>query len=113
MIYLVRVKCTGRVDVSDILQALRDGADGVGIYACHKGECDFETGNLVAERHVNAVKFMLQRSGFDPDRVGIFFMSAAEIDRFMRATNEFVAKIKALPPNPLKMDKARGLNVVI
>jgi F420-non-reducing hydrogenase iron-sulfur subunit len=107
------VKCTGRVDMSDSLQALRDGADGVGIYACHKGECDFETGNYVAERHVDAVKAMLKRSGFDPGRVGMFFMSAAEIDRFLRATNEFVAKIKALPPNPLKKDKARGLHVVM
>ncbi|MEX2718600.1 MAG: hydrogenase iron-sulfur subunit [Candidatus Sigynarchaeota archaeon] len=109
----MRVKCTGRVDMSDILQALRDGADGVGIYSCHKGECDFENGNVVAERHVNAVKFMLQRSGFNPDRVGQFFMSAAEIDRFLRATNEFVAKIKALPPNPLKKDRGRGLQVVM
>lgn len=99
--------------MSDILQALRDGADGVGIYACHKGECDFETGNHVAERHVDAVKLMLGRAGFDPARVGIFFMSAAEIDRFLRSTNEFVARIKALPPNPLKRDEARGLQVLI
>jgi F420-non-reducing hydrogenase iron-sulfur subunit len=113
VIYLVRVKCTGRVDMADMLQALRDGADGVGIYACHKGECDFETGNIVAERHVDAVKFMLQRAGFDPSRVGIFFMSAAEIDRFLRATNEFVARIRALPPNPLKKDEARGLSIKI
>lgn len=113
MIYLVRVKCTGRVDTSDILQALRDGADGVGIFGCHKGECDFETGNYVAERHVNAVKFILAEAGFNPDRVGIYFMSAAEIERFLKSVNDFVTKVTALPANPLKKDKARGLSIAI
>ena len=97
--------------MSDILQALRDGADGVGIFACHKGECDFETGNYAAERHVNAVKFMLAESGFNPDRVGIYFMSAAEIDRYLRAVTDLVARVEALPVNPLKSDKSRGLSI--
>jgi len=99
--------------MSDIMQALRDGADGVGIFACHKGECDFETGNYTAERHVNAVKYMLAESGFNPDRVGIYFMAAAEINRYIEAVNDLVARIEALPVNPLKKDKTRGLSITI
>jgi len=95
------------------MQALRDGADGVGIFACHKGECDFETGNYAAERHVNAVKFMLAESGFNSDRVGIYFMSAAEIDRYLHAVTDLVSRIEALPVNPLKHDKNRGLSITI
>jgi F420-non-reducing hydrogenase iron-sulfur subunit len=97
--------------MADIMQALRDGADGVGIFACHKGECDFESGNYAAERHVNAVKFMLAESGFNPDRVGIYFMSAAEIDRYLRAVTDLVTRVEALPVNPLKTDKNRGLSL--
>ena len=107
----MRVKCTGRVDLADIMQALRDGADGVGIFGCHKGECDFETGNYVAENHVEAARFMLAEAGIEPERVAMYFMSAAEIDRFLKAVNDFVAKINQLPTNPLKRDKTRGLSV--
>ena len=109
--YLVRVKCTGRVDLSDMIQALRDGADGVAIFGCHKGECDFETGNHVAERHVEAAKFMLSEQGIEPERIAMFFMSAAEIDRFLKAVNEFTTTINKLPANPLKRDRGRGLHV--
>jgi F420-non-reducing hydrogenase iron-sulfur subunit len=93
------------------MQALRDGADGVGIFACHKGECDFESGNYAAERHLNAVKFMLAESGFNPDRVGIYFMSAAEIDRYLNAVTDLVTRVGALPVNPLKSDNTRGLTI--
>ncbi|MHA1791855.1 MAG: hydrogenase iron-sulfur subunit [Promethearchaeota archaeon] len=109
--YIVRVKCTGRVGISDIMQALRDGADGVGIFGCHKGECDFETGNLVAEQHVKTVKMMLEEHGFDPRRVEMYFMSAAEYDRFVNAVNDLTEKINSLPENPLKKDGSRGLNI--
>lgn len=109
----MRVKCTGRVDISDIIQALRDGADGVGVFGCHKGECDFETGNLHAERHVNAVKHMLEKSGINPDRVGMYFMSAAEIDRYLKAIQDLAEKVNALPVNPLKKDKSRSLTIKI
>ncbi len=112
-IFLVRVKCTGRVDTADIMQALRDGADGVAIFGCHKGECDFGTGNYAAERHVNAAKFMLEEAGIEPERVGIYFMSAAEIERFLRSVNDFTSKINRLPFNPLKRDRSRGLTVDI
>ena len=94
-----------------MMQALRDGADGVAIFGCHKGECDFETGNYVAERHVESVKFILEEAGFNPERVAMYFMSAAEIDRFLKSVNDFTEKINALPENPLKGDKGRGLNV--
>lgn len=95
------------------MQALRDGADGVGIFGCHKGECDFETGNIVAERHVNIVKGMLENAGFSPDRVMMYFMSAAEIERFTDAITDLTQKIQELPINPLKEDKARGLGIAL
>lgn len=93
------------------MQALRDGADGVGIFGCHKGECDFETGNHVAERHVEAARFMLEHAGLEPDRVQMHFMSAAEIDRFTKAVTALSRTIEALPENPLKRDTSRGLLV--
>lgn len=96
-----------------MIQAFRDGADGVAIFGCHKGECDFETGNHVAERHVEAARFMLSEQGIEPERVAMYFMSAAEIDRFMKAVNEFTARIDSLPSNPLKRDVSRGLQVNI
>jgi len=107
----VRVKCTGRVDLVDIMQALRDGADAVGIFGCHKGECDFKTGNYVAERHVNAARMLLRQAGLEEERVSMYFMSAAEFDRFCDAVRDLAEKIQKLPSNPLKRDKSRGLVV--
>ena len=51
-INIVRVPCTGKVDVIHIMRAIEKGADGVCVIGCLEGECHFNSGNLMAKRRV-------------------------------------------------------------
>ncbi len=42
---IVRVMCSGRVEPSFVLMALKNGADGVLISGCHIGDCHYISGN--------------------------------------------------------------------
>ena len=43
---IVRVMCSGRVDPCLILEAFHQGADGVVVMGCRRGECHYKTGNI-------------------------------------------------------------------
>lgn len=99
---MLRLPCTGRVDVLHVLKAFELGADGVMVVACKKGECAFETGNLAAERRIMFVKKLLNQLGLGSDRVNIYFLSSGEADKFVAAVKDMVEKVKKLGPSPLK-----------
>jgi len=42
----IRVLCSGRTDPQFILQAFKEGADGVLILGCHPGDCHYKEGNF-------------------------------------------------------------------
>ena len=98
----VRINCTGRVTPSLMMRAIGKGADGVIIGAWYRGECDYETGNLVAERNVQYVKEILKTTGISPERVQMFHCSAAEGQKFQIEATRISELIKNLGDNPIK-----------
>ena len=84
------------------MRAIGKGADGVAIGAWYKGECDYETGNLVAERNVIYTKEILKTVGLSPERIQMFHCSAAEGTRFQSEATRISETIKNLGSNPLK-----------
>ena len=53
---IVKVPCTGRVDIIHMLKAFENGADGVFLAGCLEGECHYLRGNLRAKKRVAHVK---------------------------------------------------------
>lgn len=98
----VRINCTGRVTPSLIMRAIGKGADGVVLGAWYRGECDYETGNLVAERNVQYVKEILKTTGISPERVQIFNCSAAEGQKFQNEAIRISEEIADLGSNLIK-----------
>ena len=49
---MIRVMCSGSVNPEHILEAFRQGADGVFIGGCHPGDCHYMSGNYKAQRKV-------------------------------------------------------------
>ena len=98
----VRINCTGRVTPSLIMRAIGKGADGVVLGAWYSGECDYETGNLVAERNVQYVKEILKTTGISPERVQLFHCSAAEGQKFQNEATRISEQIANLGSNPIK-----------
>ena len=59
-ITLIRVMCTGRIDMQHILAAFAQGADGVFIGGCHPGDCHYLSGNYKALARVTLVHRLLE-----------------------------------------------------
>jgi F420-non-reducing hydrogenase small subunit len=94
----VRVPCTGRVEPAFVLQALREGADGVLIAGCHPGDCHYVDGNMRAHaRHAVLVR-ALEQAGLEPARLRLLWAGASEAERFATAVRQMTAELAALGP---------------
>lgn len=102
-IRIIRVPCSGRINVLHILLALRQGADGVLVSGCHPGDCHYISGNLVARRKFNMLKNFLEHVGIPPERVQFSWVSAAEGARFAGLVDKVVENIKRIGPNKIPM----------
>jgi len=103
-IRIVRLPCTGKVDVKFLLDALENGADGVAVVGCLEGECHYMTGNLRARKRVERTKAILQQIGIDPQRVEMYNLSAGQGTRFAEIVTEFAQRIIAIGPTFSKTD---------
>jgi F420-non-reducing hydrogenase iron-sulfur subunit len=101
-IKIVKLPCSGTVDILYILKAFEQGADGVFVAGCLKGGCHFIEGNLRAEKRVERAKNLLEKIGLGKDRLEMFFMSSAEGGRFSEVAREMTEKIRKLGPSPIK-----------
>lgn len=101
-IKLIKLPCTGKVDVEYILEAFEQGADGVYVVACLLGNCHHIHGNVRATKRVAYVKKLLDQIGLGGERVDIFYMSGSQGGTFARVAQDMTEKIKKLGPNPLK-----------
>ena len=98
-IRIIRLMCTGRVDLSFVLRAFQKGADGVIIGGCWLGECHYVTeGNYYALNMMHLCKKLLEYSGVNPDRLRLEWISAAEGVRFAEIMNDFTGKLRELGP---------------
>jgi coenzyme F420-reducing hydrogenase delta subunit len=105
-IKVIKVPCTGRVDILTILKAFEAGMDGVYLAGCLEGECHFLKGNLRARKRVAYAKTLLQEVGIEPERLEMYNLSSAQGQRFAAIANEMANQIRALGPSPIK--KARN-----
>lgn len=104
---LVRVMCSGRVDLGFVLRAFSKGMDGVFIGGCRLNECNYTThGNYHTLNMVLLCKRIMEHIGLNPQRLKIAFMSGAEANVFVEQVNGFVQQVKGLGP----LGKAEGID---
>ena len=99
---VVKVPCTGRVDVLLILRAFESGVDGVYLAGCLEGECHFLRGNLRAKKRVQYAKKLLDEVGLGGARLEMYNMSSAQGQRFAEVAREMTERIRSLGPSPVK-----------
>ena len=104
---IVRVPCTGKVDIQHILRAFEKGADGVYVVGCEEGECHFIRGNLRARKRVEQAQKILDTIGVGGERAQMYNLSSSEGPRFAQYANEMTDKIRNLGPNPIKLAKKK------
>lgn len=94
----IMLPCTGRIDVSFIMRAFLDGADGVMVSGCHPGDCHYTAGNYRARRRWILFRDLLDVAGFDLDRFELAWISAAEGAKWVKTIQTFTDKITAMGP---------------
>jgi F420-non-reducing hydrogenase small subunit len=94
----VRVMCTGRVEPAFVLQAFREGADGVLVAGCHPGDCQYVDGNLRAAARHAVLSRALAQAGIEPARFRIAWASGSEAERFAELVREMTDDLRALGP---------------
>jgi F420-non-reducing hydrogenase iron-sulfur subunit len=98
-IRIIRLMCTGRVDLAFVLRALLKGADGVIIGGCWPGECHYVTeGNYDALGNMHLTRKLLQLIGLSPDRLRLEWIAASEGSRFAEVMSEFADSLRELGP---------------
>ncbi|MBU1276727.1 MAG: hydrogenase iron-sulfur subunit [Proteobacteria bacterium] len=95
---IIRVPCTGRVDMLYLLRAIEDGADGVFLSGCLLDDCHYINGNYKALKRVEQVKGILRALGIEPERVEMYFNSSAMGPQFAQTCIDFTQRIRALGP---------------
>ena len=99
---VIRVMCSGRVHPAHILEAFKDGADGVLVAGCHiPTDCHYISGNFKAQRRVAIVKKLMEQLGIEPERLRLEWISAAEGEKFAKTIRDMTEDLKKLGPSPV------------
>ncbi|MDI6787301.1 MAG: hydrogenase iron-sulfur subunit [Planctomycetota bacterium] len=104
-IKIIRIPCTGKLDVLYLLKAFEKGADGIIVAGCEEGSCHFQRGNLIAKKRVVYAKKLLQSIGIEDSRLEMFNLSSAMGGRFAQIASEMTEQIKRIGPSILRSNK--------
>jgi coenzyme F420-reducing hydrogenase delta subunit/DNA-binding transcriptional ArsR family regulator len=104
---LIRVMCSGRVDLEHILRAFSKGADAVFIGGCRLNECNYIThGNYDALGNVLMFKKIMEHIELNPERLRIEFMTSGDGLILTNVINEFCKQAEEFGP----LGKTEGID---
>ncbi|MCK6487355.1 MAG: hydrogenase iron-sulfur subunit [Planctomycetes bacterium] len=95
---VIKLPCTGRIDIAFIIRAFSQGADGVIVSGCHPGDCHYSAGNFRARRRWTLFRDLLDILGFDLRRFQCAWISAAEGTKWAATIRDFTEEMRALGP---------------
>jgi F420-non-reducing hydrogenase iron-sulfur subunit len=101
-IRIIRVMCSGRVDPTFVLKALREGADGVLICGCHPGDCHYHEGNYRCLRRYHLLQKYIKQLGIEEGRLRLEWISASEGKQFAELVDEMTEQVRDLGPSQVK-----------
>jgi len=104
-IKIIKLPCTGKIDVIHLLKSFEKGADGVYVLGCLEGACQFTSGNLRARKRVEQAQKILETVGIGGERVQMYNLSSSEAPMFVQFAIEMTEKIIEMGPNPIKLKK--------
>jgi F420-non-reducing hydrogenase iron-sulfur subunit len=91
-----------------VIEAFKNGADGVMISGCHIGDCHYSTGNYRTLVRYDALESAMEVMGLHPDRLKLLWASASEGQRWADGITEMTETVKKLGPSPLAKELGGG-----
>ncbi len=95
---VMKVPCTGILQVHQILEAFKAGAQGVMVVGCKSDGCHYEVGIQKAEKKMDLAKVLLKEYGIEPERLELFNMVFIEGDQFAEAAQMMTERLTKLGP---------------
>lgn len=89
----IRIPCGGRLDTLYVLEAFKQGFDGVTVFRCREGHCHNLIGNLDMDRRINLLRTVLRSRNIDDGRLRIIDISPFEGERFVEQVNDVFTSI--------------------
>ncbi|HEY5897079.1 MAG TPA: hydrogenase iron-sulfur subunit [Burkholderiales bacterium] len=111
---VIRVMCSGRVDLEFVLRAFANGNDGVFVGGCWLGECHYLTeGNYDALSMMHLGRKLLERVGVNPERLRLEWVSASQGIRYAEVVSDFTARLKELGPASVSKTKLEAIRRIL
>ena len=95
---VMKVPCTGILQVHQFLEAFKVGAQGVMVVGCKSDGCHYEVGSQKAEKKVELAKMLLKEYGIEPERLEMFKMVFIEGNKFAEAAQMITERLEKLGP---------------
>ena len=94
----IRLMCSSRLNMEQILEIFREGADGVFVGGCHPGDCHYMNGNYKTQKRIMILHRILKDFGIESKRVRLEWISASEGKRYVELMDDFIEEIRELGP---------------
>jgi len=97
---IIRVMCSGSIDLGILLQTLENGADGVIIAGCEIDKCHFRSENAKSMEGIDRLKRLMSILGLNERRIRVERIAPVDGIGFAKAMTEYVEEIRKLGPLP-------------
>ncbi|GAK60866.1 methyl-viologen-reducing hydrogenase delta subunit [Candidatus Vecturithrix granuli] len=87
---IVRLPCSGKIEIGLVLKCFEQDVPGVLILACPIDNCQYLTGNKRARKRVEMIKQALRNAGYDQNRVKLDFLSSVDTHKFINSVKEML-----------------------
>jgi heterodisulfide reductase subunit A len=98
---IIRTMCSGRVSPDFVRFALARGAGAVLVSGCHPADCHYINANMQTEKRIRRLHKEMRKSGLNPERLRLEWVSAAEGQRFASVMEEMSASLKKVSEKEL------------
>jgi len=106
----VPIICSGKIDAIYILEAFKQGADGVLILGCPEGDCHYQDGNFEARKRVYLLQRILEAYGIEKERLKIELSVDPEGNTIPQIVKELSDAVAKLGPVKKTKDRARTVS---
>lgn len=105
---LVRLPCSGKVEIGMVLKCLEEGYPGVLILACPIDNCKFTRGNRRARSRVESARQILRAAGLPEERVHIDFVSSVDSHKVAEIVRSMQQRLSVGAAGPAGIEIGKG-----
>ncbi len=107
----IPIICSGKIDMTHILNAFKQGADGVLVLGCPEGNCHYQDGNFEARKRILILQQILESQGIEKERLKICLSTDPEGKTIPQLVRDMSNDLRKM--GPLKRNKAGVANISI